>query len=117
MANLMIHVPIQTRSEPNQRDHWAVRNERKKEQQKAVYYAWKQAAFGREVPGLPCVVHLTRFGPRLMDSDNLAASFKGIRDTVAELLKVDDGDERIRFEYNQQLDSDYAITIQVEGKL
>jgi len=115
--SISIHVPIRTESELNRRDHWAVRNKRKKEQQRATYFAWKQAVFGKHIPKPPFVVTFTRFGPRMLDTgDNLPSAFKGIRDTVAELLKVDDGNEQmIRFEYKQQHDSDYAIAIQVEG--
>ena len=116
MASVMIQLPIRTVSEANQRDHWSVRNKRKKEQQREVFFAWRKAMFGKPEPKLPCTVTLTRFGPRLLDSDNLAIAFKGIRDEVAKLLKVDDGDSQIRFEYQQRLDSDYAITIQVDPR-
>jgi hypothetical protein len=111
---LSVHIDgLRTVSEMNERSHWTVRNKRKKEQQRAVYFAWRQTAFGKRLPKLPVVVRLTRFGPRLLDSDNAVSSFKAIRDTVAELLKVDDGDPRISFEYDQRIDSDYAITILV----
>lgn len=114
---LSVHIAgLRTVSEMNERSHWAVRNKRKKEQQKAVYFAWKKIAFGKRIPKPPVVVKLTRFGPRLLDDDNLRGAMKFCRDTVADLLKVDDGDSRIQFEYAQQLDSEYAVTISVEGK-
>jgi hypothetical protein len=54
---------------------------------------------------LPCVVTLTRFGTRKLDSDNLAASLKAVRDVVAKWLSVDDGDEgprgKVRWRYKQ----------------
>lgn len=108
---------LRTVSESNSREHWSVRNKRKREQQRSVYYAWKKTLFGRRVPKPPCVVTFTRFGPRMLDAgDNLPSAFKGIRDTVAQLLNVDDGNEQmIRFEYKQQHDSDYGIAIQVES--
>ena len=115
--SISITVPgLQTISELNWRGHWAKRDRRRKEQQKAVYTAWRQAMFGKRAPTLPCVVRLTRFGPRLLDGDNLQASFKFCRDTVADLLKVDDGDERIQFVYDQRVDLDYSISIQVEAQ-
>jgi hypothetical protein len=115
--SLTVHVPTRTVSEPNVREHWAVRNKRKQQQQRDVFYAWKAAVVEqRAKPSLPCVVRLTRFGPRMLDSDNLAASFKGIRDQVAKLLKVDDGDKRIRFQYDQRVQSNYAVTIQVDSQ-
>lgn len=115
--SLTVHVPTRTVSEMNERCHWAVRNKRKKEQQRDVFYAWKAAVVEqRAKPTIPCVVRLTRFGPRMLDTDNLAASFKGIRDQVAKLLEIDDGDQRIQFEYDQRIKSDYAVTIQVDSK-
>lgn len=118
MANTFaIHIDGLRTVSPNVQntEHWRKRNARKKEQQREVYFAWKATAFGRRLPKLPVVVRLTRFGPRLLDSDNLAASFKGIRDTVAELMHVDDGSDAIQFEYGQQHDAGYAVTIQVEA--
>lgn len=38
---------------------------------------------------------------RVMDSDNLIGSLKPCRDAVCESLGIDDGDERITFEYHQ----------------
>jgi hypothetical protein len=119
MANIFsIHIDgLKTESEMNLREHWGKRDRRRKEQQKAVYFSWRQTAFGRSLPKLPVVVKLTRFGPRLLDSDNNVSSFKHVRDTVAALLKVDDGDvSKIQFEYDQRIDSDYGVAILVEGK-
>jgi hypothetical protein len=47
-------------------------------------------------------VTITRIAPRELDSDNLASCAKGIRDGVADALRVDDGDERIRWTYKQE---------------
>lgn len=115
---LSIHVDGLRTVSPNVQntEHWTVRNKRKKEQQKAVYVMWRKTAFGRHVPKPPVLVRLTRFGPQPLDSDNLAASFKAVQDCVADLMKCDDGDTaKIRFEYAQQIDSEYAVTIQVEA--
>lgn len=114
--SLTVNVPTRTESEMNKRDHWAVRNRRKKEQQKAVFFAWRKAAFGKRVPTLPCVVRLTRCGPRTLDGDNLQSAFKFVRDEVAKLLNVDDGDEQIQFVYDQRVDSKYSISISVETR-
>lgn len=53
---------------------------------------------------LPCTVHLTRIGPKKLDSDdNLNISFKAIRDAIAAKLGVDDGeDDKINFVYHQE---------------
>jgi hypothetical protein len=48
------------------------------------------------------IILLTRCGPLFCDGDNLAGSFKSIRDAVCEWLGVDDGARSpVRFEYRQ----------------
>jgi hypothetical protein len=47
------------------------------------------------------VVSLVRFGPGLLDDDNLAGGFKPLRDAVAQRLGIDDADGRVRWEYGQ----------------
>jgi hypothetical protein len=48
------------------------------------------------------VVELRRFGPRVVDADNCAASLKPIRDGVADWLGVPDHDLRVRWVVTQQ---------------
>ncbi len=48
-----------------------------------------------------CHVLINRVGRRTLDDDNLAASYKGLRDSIALRLGIDDGDSRIKFEYAQ----------------
>jgi hypothetical protein len=38
---------------------------------------------------------------RLVDDDNNVAGCKPLRDAIAETLRIDDGDERIQWEYGQ----------------
>lgn len=47
-------------------------------------------------------VTLTRQAPRLMDDDNSVSALKAVRDEVALLLRLDDGDERLRWVYAQR---------------
>lgn len=46
-------------------------------------------------------VAIVRVGGRRMDDDNLRIAAKWVRDTVALFLGVDDGDPRLRWEYDQ----------------
>lgn len=109
-------LPIKTISEANVRHHWATMRRRKIAQQQEVDAELHKALSGRGVQ-LPCVVTFTRIGPRKLDDDNLRSSFKGIRDSVARRIGVDDGDERIRFEYQQEPvgKHQYAIRIQIDS--
>lgn len=47
------------------------------------------------------VVSLVSFRRQLLDDDNLNGSCKHLRDAIATSLGLDDGDQRIRWEYGQ----------------
>lgn len=47
------------------------------------------------------IVTLVSFRRRLLDDDNLTASLKGLRDSIARSIALDDGDRRFRWEYRQ----------------
>jgi len=49
-----------------------------------------------------CVITLVALRHRLLDDDNNVGSFKPLRDAIAEELKIDDGDKRLRWEYGQE---------------
>jgi hypothetical protein len=53
--------------------------------------------------GRPCrvVVCLIALRRRPLDPDNNAASFKAIQDAIAETLRLDDGDKRFTWQYQQ----------------
>lgn len=100
------------------REHWRVKNRRKQDQQEAVAIAMYGALRGRRLQ-LPCVVKLTRIGPKKMDSDNLAGALKGCQDQIARQLGVDDGDEsKVRF-YHYQMpigSRDYSIKVEIASQ-
>jgi hypothetical protein len=107
------YVPTKLVSEANMREHWAIKNKRKKAQQRAVELVWL-AERVRVAP--PVVVTLTRVGVRKLDSDNLAGSAKGVRDQIAKLIGVDDGDERkVRWIYEQRkgVPKQYGLEVRI----
>ncbi|MFH0899069.1 MAG: hypothetical protein V2A73_00425 [Pseudomonadota bacterium] len=109
---ITISVPIKIESELNLRGHWANRAKRFKAQRHAVYWAWR--AEGKPIATLPAVVRLVRLGKKTLDDDNLAGSFKAIRDEIAaEILHVDDADPRVRWEYAQQQTLQYSVRIEI----
>jgi hypothetical protein len=116
MTTLKLDLPIRTVSELNSRDGWIGRLNRKLRQQREVKVEWLNAYRGRKVT-LPCVVTLTRIGPNLLDDDNLAGSFKHIRDEVARLIGIDDGSPQIKFEYKQEAigKRKYRVIIEVQS--
>lgn len=101
-------VPIATVSEANRRDHWATKAKRAKGQRLALYLATKRAE-------LPCVVTLTRVGPRRLDDDNLRGALKACRDGVADRLGVDDADPRVEWRYGQEVRRDQrGVLVEIE---
>lgn len=96
-----VHIPVEVVSEANRRDHWRVRNKRRKYQQAMVAFA---LAAARKYAGV-VTVQLTRIGKRKLDDDNLVSAFKATRDQVAKWLGVDDGDDAVKYEYDQEAPS------------
>jgi len=106
-------VPIKTVSEANQRCHWATRHRRFKRQGQAVFGLALAAGLCNVKP--PCRITITRIGKRLLDSDNLAGSQKAVRDTIAKAMRVNDGNSRIIWKYDQEIGKEYAVRIRAEG--
>jgi len=92
-------------AEANCRDHWAVKRRRILAQQAATLTAL--VALGRDVrdrmrAARTVTVRFVRIGGKWMDSDNLVGGFKAIRDALAMWLLVDDGSDRLRWEWPAQ---------------
>lgn len=114
------YVPAKLISEANQREHWAVRQTRKKKQQFAVQTAWIAEGLNGKAFFWPVTVTLTRVGPRKLDPDNLAGSCKHAQDQVARCLGVDDGDEaRVRWVYQQRkgVPKEYGLVVRLESEV
>lgn len=96
----MVEFPLVTGRGMNSREHWRARARRVKAEKEAT--AWALAKC--EKPKTPCVITLTRIAPSNgLDDDNLAGAMKGIRDSVAEWLGVDDRHrDVVRYEYRQE---------------
>lgn len=116
-------IPLKTVSECNLREHWRQRHKRAVGQKFLVEYHLKPLCEGVLIP-LPCKITLTRIGKRRMDTDNLAISFKHVRDAAADILFDPDGklckgradgDPRIDWIYAQEISKEYSIKIKVES--
>lgn len=115
IQQLTFDAPIRIVSEANDRSHWAVKSRRRKAQQGEVNVMLLNALRGRQI-ALPCTVKLTRIGPKRMDDDNWINGAKGVRDAIARRLGVDDGDPRIKFEYEQIAIGERSHNLLVEIK-
>lgn len=115
MKPIIISLPIRTVSEANNREHWRVKSQRAKQQR-----GWASAAvesmenkISRSAEHLQ--ITLTRFGPRLMDGDNVVRSLKAVRDGVADAIGIDDGDAFYDWRY-AQYKGEYGITIEIKSQ-
>ena len=92
----------------NLREHWGVRAKRSHEERRAVKLgmvaagAWPAIREMGATKG-PFHVQLTRVSQRKLDDDNCVGGFKSVRDELADLLEMDDGDPRIHFTYFQEI--------------
>lgn len=110
--SLTLIVPVRVVSAANAREHWAARSRRVKGERIAV-----AAALFAAMPAAPAfdrvVVTLTRLGGRRWDDDNNVSGLKGARDSVAEWLRVDDGDPRVTFAYAQEPGGACGVRIEI----
>lgn len=107
---MKVSIPIRTVSSMNAREHWAKRARRNK-QERTIARMLVRDGLSKESRLVKVV--LTRKGPRLLDSDNLAGSFKSIRDGIADALGIDDGSDSISWEYRQEKSKSYSVEIEI----
>jgi hypothetical protein len=115
---IRVTIPIRTVSEPNQRDHWAVRAKRTKRARMIVALRLRSAMTRRALLGRHNdaeVVTLTRISSGLLDDDNLRGALKACRDGVADALGIDDRDPRVAWRYDQRRGKrgQYAVEITI----
>lgn len=105
-----ITLPLRTINALNAREHWRKRARRAKKERLLAYCATPAGL------SLPLTVNLKRLAPRLMDDDGLTASFKAIRDGIADKVQVNDGNPELAFRYSQEKSKSYAIEIVISAR-
>jgi hypothetical protein len=120
-VTMQVLIPIRTWSEPNLRGHWAKRARRARGQREAARILVRAAlaASAGKPPlegNLRLAIRLTRVAMRQMDSDNLAAGLKAVRDGVSDALQMNDGDRRLDWQYAQQKGKrgEYAVLVTIQ---
>lgn len=106
-----VYIPIRTYSEANQRGHWRIGYKRKNNQQKVTDAYMHIEKCPKQKPKR---IRFTRRAKQRLDPDNLAGSNKHVQDAVCAYLGCDDGDESIRFEYEQERAKDYGVVVEIE---
>lgn len=107
------HIPGESPSTPNAREHWAETAKRAKATKAKARLVGR--ALQERMPTL-LVVELVRIGARVLDSDNLQGALKSHRDAVAGLLGVDDGSKLVRYDYAQRVAREgeaHGVTVHV----
>lgn len=111
---LKVIIPIRTKSELNACEHWGKRYRRRKAQREMIFY--ELASRSTRKPKAPIDIWLTRIAPRMLDiDDNLNASFKAIRDGIADWIGIDDKSNLLRWRYSQKKGGvgEYAIIVEI----
>lgn len=114
-----VEIPIRIESTLNKREHWAARHRRAKAHDEAVTYSLIGSRAFRDLiaAGGPYLVTITRIAPRLLDDDNAVGGSKNVRDSIARLLGIDDGDARITWKYEQEKRPQaYAARVRIERR-
>ncbi len=112
---ISLTIPLATKSEANMREHFRTVAKRKKDQRGIVHLKLGPMIRGRKLQAA-CVVTLTRISPRELDDDNLASSFKAIRDQVAAELGIDDRNPIVKWEYGQEKNRARGIRIEIRRR-
>ncbi len=125
-------IPLKTVSEGNSREHWHKAASRHTSQQ-----WWVRCLFNREIRliPMPCVVTLTRIGPRFLDAEeNLPMAFKWIKDELGACMFPEkvvvyktksgkyaqnkghaDSDPRVTWKYAQEKGKIQGIRIEIRS--
>jgi hypothetical protein len=117
-------IPLRTKTGLNGREHPMVRAKRVEKEREATRAAWMAlTTILQRMQHSPdhgaLQVRLTRIGPRRIDGDNAVGALKAVRDELAAILGVDDGDRAIRWRY-PNLDPEtnaigpYAVVVEIE---
>lgn len=112
MSQREVIIPVKTLSEQNLREHWRARSARTHKQrgQAKLFCGLFGAWWKRD--GVACELWLVRCAPSSgLDSDNLRAALKHVRDGVADAMGIDDRDARVQWKYSQERTKQYLVRV------
>jgi hypothetical protein len=105
---LVLAVRVVSESNDHTAGHWSARHRRFKAQATVLGLVLA----GVTVPPLPVSVRWTKLGGNRLDGDNLAGSFKGLRDALAARYGVGDADgSGIEWEYDQAPGGHHGVRV------
>lgn len=111
-------MPIKTVSRANSRMHWAAKMRLTQAERETAMLLARSAMRRRPKPKRISSITLTRFSVQEMDSDNLPAALKAVRDGIADALGIDDGTKNgIEWKYKQvrcDKREQFAVRVDIE---
>lgn len=110
---LLLTLPLRLPSLLNSRMHPLALHRLLKRQLNQVQKAL--LPFRLRLPSLPATATLTRIGPKPLDPDNLAASFKAVQDGIAQFFGVDDGSDAWTWVYAQEKGA-YGLKVEIRSR-
>ncbi len=107
-----IFLPLHTTTPGNNLRHWSKEAEDTRKRRKAA----ELGCLSRKssLPPFPVRVTITRYGPRKLDKQNLPGAAKHVIDGIADFYRVNDGDDRWQFKFEQEISRFYGVRIEVE---
>lgn len=106
-------IPVKTKSEQNLRECWQAKARRTHMQRgQARLFCGLFGAWWKRFGVTPCTIQLTRGSPSEgLDSDNIRAALKHVRDGVADAMGIDDRDPRVTWTYLQQRTKQFLVRV------
>lgn len=111
---IKIEIPMKLESLGNISSHWSRKYRIKKFQRNTIRSYLNYI----EKPQPPWIIRLTRGGPRVLDADNLVASYKFSQDCISDFLcpglppGIADSHPDMHFEYFQEKSKAYFLRIE-----
>ena len=114
MIQVSFEIPLRLYSIANMSEHWGKRAARSRNERWLGKIYTNQNVLHHVMGVGRFKIALTRTGPRKLDSDNLASSFKHVRDGIADALGINDGSEKLEWIYKQEISKAYFVKVEIE---
>lgn len=109
-----ITVPLETRSELNQRGHWATRHRRTKLANELVFDTLALLSRPPNLDTRHALVTMTRVGGSHLDDDNRSGALKAVRDSVARWMGLRSDDHpHVRWRTTERAGAVLSVTVEV----
>ncbi len=113
-SHFRVRFVVETRSEANLRDRWAKVKRTQKARDATIEAFALALGSGQVLPEIgPWYVRITRISRGKLDDDNKARALKAIQDSIAAMLKVDDGSPTVVWRREQRSEGGF-LGVEIE---